>query len=118
MNYRPKFHIALALAIGFGIATSLTSLALAQKPTPPTGKITPWAAIASATKKVPGRAISANFEFDEGHWIYGVMVISGGKISEVEVDPTTGKVGDVESIDPVAEGKEVTQELQAALKAG
>lgn len=84
----------------------------------PKGKITPWEAIKIAKGKVPGRALNANFEFDEGKWVYGVMVVTEDtpkQIKEVEIDPMTGKVGDTETITPEGEAKEVTQELNAAL---
>lgn len=90
--------------------------ARAQQPAPK-GKITPWEAIKIATGKVSGRPLMANFEFDEGHWIYGVMIVSGKSIKEVEIDPMTGKVGDTENVTPEGEAKEVQQELTAALKA-
>lgn len=89
----------------------------AQEPAP-TGKITPWAAMKIATEKVPGHALNATYEFDEGHWVYGVMVVTGGtkkEIKEVELDPTTGKVGDVEAVTPEGEAKEMTAELNKAL---
>src|SRR5579871_2684186 len=82
--------------------------ARAQQPTP-RGKITPWEAMKIATGKVPGRPLNANFEFDEGHWIYGVMVVSGKSIKEVEIDPMTGKVGDTENVTPEGEAREVRQ---------
>ncbi|HLK58842.1 MAG TPA: PepSY domain-containing protein [Chthonomonadaceae bacterium] len=111
------------LGIGLGLAALAGGLSLVaaraqegKKAIPtPTGKITPWQAIKIATTKVPGQALNANFEFDEGHWVYGVMVVSGKKIHEIEIDPNTGKVGDVEEVTPEGEGKEVTAELNAAL---
>ena len=115
------------LSVGLGLAALVGGLSLVtakaqdNKKTPaPAGKITPWQAIKIATDRVPGKALNANFEFDEGHWIYGVVVMSGSKLQEVEIDPMTGKIGDVEEITPEGEGKEVTQELNAALgiKAG
>ena len=86
-----------------------------KKMTPPAGKVTPWEAIKIATAKTPGHALNANFEFEDGHWIYGVMVVNGKSIKEVEIDATTGKVGDTETVTPEGEGKEVTQELRAAI---
>jgi hypothetical protein len=83
---------------------------------PPTGKITPWAAIKIAVAHTPGQALNANFEFDEGKWVYGVMIVTRQGLKEVELDPNTGKVGDVESITPEGEAKETAQELRAALK--
>lgn len=82
----------------------------------PVGKITPWAAMKIALGKVQGEAINANYEYDEGHWVYGVMVVTPKGLQEVEIDPTSGKVGDVEAITPEGEAKETAQELNAALK--
>lgn len=81
----------------------------------PTGKVTPWNAMKIATGKVSGRALNANFEFEDGHWIYGVIVVTGNILKEVEIDATSGKVGDVESITPDGEAKETAQELRAAI---
>ena len=110
------------MAIGLGLTALAGGLSLVaaraqdgKKMPAPAGKITPWQAIKIATDKVPGKALNANFEFDEGHWIYGVMIVADHKLKEVEIDPMTGKVGDVEDITPEGEGKEITQELNAAL---
>ena len=81
----------------------------------PKGRITPWAAIKIATGKVPGRPLLANFELDEGKWVYGVMVVSGKIIKEVEVDPMTGKAGEVEVVTPQGEGKEMQEMLARAV---
>lgn len=84
----------------------------------PVGKITPWEAIKIATAKVPGHALNANFEYAEGHWVYGVMVVTNTtpkKIQEVEIDPITGKIGDMEEITPEGEAKEMAAELNTAL---
>jgi hypothetical protein len=86
------------------------------KMTAPMGKVTPWVAMKSAAMKVGGKAYNATFEFEDGKWIYGVMVVKNHKMSEVEIDATTGKVGDVEAIDPAKEAKEVQGELTKALK--
>lgn len=115
--------LTLTAACGaFALGACLWLSAHAQeggKTPAPTGKITPWAAMKIATGKVPGsRALNANFEFDEGHWVYGVMVVTGGEkkeLKEVEIDPTSGKVGDVESITPEGEAKETAAELNKAL---
>jgi hypothetical protein len=82
----------------------------------PSGKVAPWEAMKIATKKTGGRALGANFEFDDGHWIYGVTVVTKGKLQEVEIDPTSGKIGEVENITPDGEAKETKSDLQKALK--
>jgi hypothetical protein len=73
-----------------------------------------------ASKKVGGRALSATFEFEDGHWIYGVKVLTAGhpkQLKEVEINATTGAIGDVEAITPEGEAKETVSELRAALGA-
>jgi uncharacterized membrane protein YkoI len=87
-----------------------------QSPTTPTvGKIAPWKAMEIAKQKVPGRALNANFEFDDGHWIYSVTVVHSHKISEVEIDPVSGKVGEVEAVTPAGEAKELEGDLHRAI---
>ena len=116
-NRTPRLYfIAAGLVALIAGASLIVARAQDGKKIPvPTGKITPWQAIQIANKKVPGQAISANFEFAEGHWVYGVMIVTGKKIHEVELDPNTGKIGDVEEVTPEGEGKEVTSELNAAI---
>lgn len=118
--------VCLAVAGALLVGQAITRKAFAQeqgekpesdvKMTAPRGKVTPWAAMKSAAAKVGGKAYNATFEFEDGKWIYGVMVVNNHKMSEVEIDATTGKVGDVESIDPAKEAKEVQGELAKALK--
>ena len=59
----------------------------------------------------------ANFEYDEGHWIYGVMIVTPAKkLMEVEIDPITGKVsGKPEAVTPEYEAKEMTDGLNKAI---
>jgi hypothetical protein len=92
----------------------------AQTQPEPKTKITPIQAIKIAQGKVPGRPIQANFEIDEGHWVYGVMIVKGKTIKEVEIDPITGKIGGVETVTPNDEAKEVKDMLTKAIggKAG
>jgi len=102
----------LASAALFG---SLWQASAGAQTAPTKGKIGPWDAMKSATGKVPGRAINANYEFEDGKWRYSVFVVAGKTIKEVGVDPVTGSSGEVENVDPEKEGKEVAQELKAAM---
>ena len=112
-----RMSAVVGVAALFGGGLFLQARAQDSKPIPaPMGKITPWAAIKIATAHTPGQALNANFEFDEGHWIYGVMIVTKAGLKEVEIDPMSGKVGDVENITPEGEAKETAQELRAALK--
>jgi uncharacterized membrane protein YkoI len=110
---------ASALGLALLAATGTVLMAHGQNtkkaPPAPTGKITPWEAIKIATGKVPGRALNANFEFEDGHWQYGVIVAAGKTLKEIEINAMTGKIGDVETITPAGEAKEVQSELTAAL---
>lgn len=116
-------RILCVLAAGTGLAAvlsgSLLMRAQAQKGSTsmpdPRCKITPVQAIKIATGKVAGRPLQANFEFDEGKWLYGVMVVSGTTIKEVEIDPMTGKVGAVETVTPEDEAKEIRDGLTKAI---
>ena len=125
MNSPHRFLTAIlvsALGIIFGGSAFVFATqtgAIAQKDAnKPVGKISPWEAIKIATAKVPGRALNANFEYAEGHWVYGVMVVTNTtpkKIQEIEIDPITGKIGDTEEITPDGEAKEMAAELNTAL---
>lgn len=106
---------AIVLA-GFAIAQEKEKEEQGGAMKPPMAKFGPVDAIKTALIKVPGTALQANFEFDEGHWVYGVMIVHDHKLSEVEIDPMTGKVGDVEDVTPAGEAKEVEAELNKAIK--
>lgn len=120
MHTPPKRNFLLTGSLICSAAAGLLFVrAQAQKdPNKPVAQISPLAAISAATKIVPGRALMANLEFDEGHWIYGVIIVDAKKkLSEVDIDPITGKViGKPESLTPEAEGKEMTDMLKAAIK--
>jgi uncharacterized membrane protein YkoI len=82
----------------------------------PKVKLNPVQAMKIAEKASGGKAFQATFEYDEGHWVYGVMVKKGKALMEVELNPVTGKVGDTEKIDPAGEAKEMESELGKVLK--
>ena len=111
------------LAVGAGLAAvlggSMLIKAHAQESTrlqpAPKCNISPVKAIEIAHTKVKGRTLQANFEFDEGKWVYGVMIVHEKTIEEVEIDPLTGKIGDVETVTPEGEAKEIRAELTAAI---
>ena len=87
--------------------------------TKPAASITPIQALKVATDKMKGgTAFQANFEFDEGKWVYGVLVVKGHKITEVLVDPNSGKVLATEGVTPQDEVAEVRDELSQVIKAG
>lgn len=112
---RPAGYVVSGAALALVGSLFLATAHAAVPATLPAGKITPWAAMKIAVAKVPGKALNAMFEFDEGHRVYGVMVLTGKQIKEVEIDPMTGKVGDVENVNPAGEAREVESELKAAI---
>ena len=106
----------VAAVVGF---VSLSSSVFAQKqPAPPASVISPVKAMKLGAAKAKGRALNCTLEFDEGHWVYGVIVVSGKTLQEVELDPATGNIGDVEKITPDGEGKEMTAQLKKAIGGG
>ena len=107
--------LGLAVLVGGGATWMDAHAAAGKAQTEPKSRIKPEQAIAIALGKVPGRPLNANFEFDEGKWVYGVMIVSGKTIKEVELDPISGKVGDVETVTPEGEAREVKDELTKAI---
>lgn len=89
------------------------------RPTKPILKISPIEALTIATKKLNGgTAFQAIYEFDEGHWVYGVLVVKGHTVTEVSVDPMTGKVLDTEALTADDEAKEARDLMNQVIKAG
>ena len=82
----------------------------------PHAKISPVQALKAAEAKTGGKAKMAIFEFDEGHWIYGVIVAKNHKLMEVDVDPMTGKAGATEDVTPDDEAKEMKDALEKMTK--
>jgi hypothetical protein len=83
----------------------------------PVCKVTPLQAMKAATAKVPGRAINATFEKDEGKWMYTVWVVSGKTLTEVQVDAVSGTAGETEVFTPEKEAKDIKEELKEELAA-
>ncbi len=111
------FGFALAALAGGGVSLLKASPQNNTSQAAPKCKISPVEAIKIAQKKVPGRPLQSNFEFDEGKWVYGVMIVSGSTIKEVTIDPITGKVGGTETVTPDDEAKEIKEMLQKAVEA-
>ncbi len=104
----------IPLAAG-GLALALLGAAHAgAKPTP---RISPDQAKAAALKKIPGKALSAKYEFQDGHWQYAVMVQGKhGGLYEAEVSSTTGRVTATEKTTPAEEADEAAADKKAAMK--
>lgn len=130
------YSAGLVLALAVGTTGILASTASAQykpktkmqekeedeKPgkagpmTAPMAKISPVMAMDAAKKKVGGKPVMALFEFDEGRWNYGVIVVKGAQMMEVDVDPMTGKAGATEAVTPDDEAKEFKAALMKLAK--
>ncbi len=65
------------------------------------GRIRPLIEIVEAVRaKVPGEILEVEFEVEDGSYVYTVKILSpGGKVQEVEVDATSGKIGEIEDDD-------------------
>jgi hypothetical protein len=96
------------------LGASIHQAAPAQNQTPK-AKLTPWAAMDIANKQVHGKPLSANYELDEGHWLYDVMIVKGNALNVVEVDANTGKANKPEASTPEEEAKELVSDLNKAL---
>jgi len=66
-------------------------------------------AISTAEQHVGGKASSAEYEHEDGRWIFEVEVVKGRDVMDVEVDPTSGEVLSVVN-DKVDEGNEAERE--------
>jgi hypothetical protein len=121
---RSTFVTIGALVLGVFIGGALcsnTALAaggsrVASQKTVPSGKVTPWEAMATARAKTHQRPVQATFEFEDGHWQYAVLTAGHGSATEVEINAQTGKVGDVEKADPAGEAKELQTLLAREMK--
>jgi hypothetical protein len=96
------------------LGASIHQAAPAQGQTPK-AKLTPWAAMDIANHLVHGKPLSANYELDEGHWLYDVMIAKGNALNVVEVDANTGKADKPETSTPEDEAKELVSDLNKAL---
>lgn len=128
MKHSLKILIVAFAAIGvISTGAMLTTPAFAQGQdkesqeksgpmTDPVAKVTPVQAMRVAEAKVGGKASIVIFEFDEGHWVYGVVVVKKHKLKEVDVDPITGKAGNSEDVTAADEAKEFQDGLTKLMK--
>ena len=121
-NTKTMIVCALGVATAMLFAPGMMKKASAQdqadagakkQMTTPIANVTPVEAMKAASAKYGGKAVMAIFEFDEGNWVYGVVVVKDHKLMEVDVDPKTGKAGDQEAVTPADEAKEFAEELTA-----
>jgi hypothetical protein len=113
VNRRAGWLLSLAGAAGLA-AVGFHRTAQAQDSVP-SAKVTPWAAMEIANQQVHGKPLSANYELDEGHWLYDVMIAKGKTLHVVEVDANTGKANKEETSTPAEEAKELDSDLSKAL---
>ena len=106
-----KDTLSLALAASFALAGLTAAIAA------PTPKISASQAEIAAVKKIPGKATSAKYEFEDGKWQYAVLVHGKqGGLYEVEVSATTGRVTDTEKTSAGEEASEAASDKKAAMK--
>jgi uncharacterized membrane protein YkoI len=73
-------------------------------------RITATQAKAAALSRISGKALSAKYEFEDGHWQYAVLVQQGRALYEVEVNAQTGRVTDSERTTPEEERSEAAKQ--------
>jgi len=90
------------------LVAMLTVGAFAQvKPKLPKTKFTAVQAAKVATAKYPGKVSGkVNLENEDGHWQWEVIVRQGKRMREVNVDATTGKIANVETVTAKEEAAE------------
>lgn len=49
-------------------------------------------AVQAAERHVGGKASRAEYERDQGRWVFDVEVVKGNEVTDVQVDPASGKV--------------------------
>ena len=111
--------VALTLLSGVILAgnTAIAQTPSAGKPaqTAPKPKVSAKQAEAAAVKKIRGKALSAKYEFEDGHWQYAVIVKNKkGELYEVAVNSTTATVLNTEKTSVAEEAKEEAEDKKKA----
>jgi len=84
---------------------------------PPKPAVSARQAEAAAVRRIPGQALSAKYEFEDGHWQYAVLVKnSKGHLYEAEVSASTGRVTATEKTSAAEEATETAADRKAAMK--
>ena len=60
-------------------------------------------AISAAEQQIGGKASRAEYEREQGRWVFDVEIVKGGEVLDVQVDPISGKVLTAMS-DPIDQG--------------
>ncbi|MBV8886375.1 MAG: PepSY domain-containing protein [Chroococcidiopsidaceae cyanobacterium CP_BM_RX_35] len=72
-------------------------------------RITAAQAETAALGRIPGKALSAKYEYEDGRWQYAVLVQQGRDLYEVEVNAQNGRVMDSERTTAAEERSEATK---------
>lgn len=108
-----KGALFAAAAVAAACFSPLTAVAA-----PPKARISARQAEAAAVKRIPGKPLSAKYEFEDGRWQYAVTVKdSKGQLYEAEVNASTGLVTATEKTSVAEEATEAAADKKAALKA-
>lgn len=117
MMFLPKPRIgtrACLAATALAAALFGAPAALSASPKP---AVSAQRAEAAAVRRIPGHALSAKYEFEDGRWQYAVLVKTGaGALYEVEVSAKSGKVTATEKTSASEEAGEAAADRKAALK--
>jgi hypothetical protein len=105
----------LGIAVAAALAAVGANRTARAEDSVPSAKITPWRAMEIANQQVHGKPLTANYELDEGHWLYDVMIAKDKTLHVVEVDANTGKAAKEETSSPEDEAKELVSDLNKAL---
>lgn len=115
MLHKNLKSFSAAAAFGAGAALLLGAGHVRSANAESQGKTLPWQAMKIATNAVHGKALMATYAFEEGHWIYDVIVAKGKTLKEVEINAVTGKMDPPETVTPEDEAKEFASDLNAAI---
>ncbi len=114
-SFKPRCAKGALLAAA-AVAASLFGMGAAQA-APPKARVSARQAEAAAVRRIPGTALSAKYEFEDGRWQYAVLVKdSKGQLYEAEVSAATGKVTATEKTSASEEASEAASDKKAAMK--
>jgi uncharacterized membrane protein YkoI len=91
--------LVAAAAMTASASIGIDSLGGKKKAEPPRVKLSRTDAMAAATAKIGGTALRAKLTVERRVSLYEVMVRKDGKLFEVEVDASTGRIIQVEQED-------------------
>ncbi len=111
------FRQLCAMGALMAAAAAAATVAPAAQAASPKPHVSARQAEAAAVRRIPGQALSAKYEFEDGHWQYAVLVKNNkGQLYEAEVSSTTGQVTATEKTSAAEETKEAAADRKAAMK--